>query len=107
MHRVIYPDAYAPAPSPFDDEAWDGVLVVTGGLGDPSEYTPTEAEVLAHWQSQGVPRDDAWELLRNVRPDAIITVQTLFSLPGTEDARRYAFTERAVEDARRATGSRP
>ena len=101
MHRIIYPDP-EPAPSPYDDAAWEGVLIITGGLDD-----PTYEGVLAHWEAQGVPRDDARELIRHARPDTVIPVQTLFAFGGAEDARRYALTWRAVEDARRAIEETP
>jgi len=97
MHRIIYPDGVRPAPPPSYEAAWEGVLVVTGGLED-----PTATDVLTHWMSQGVPHGDACELFNNAQPNVIFTVQTLFAFGGTENAQRYALTERAARDARTA-----
>jgi hypothetical protein len=98
-YRIIFPDGIAPSPWPSDDAAWEWVLIVTGGLEDRSYEA-----VKAHWESQGVPRDDAHELMAHAQADVILTVQTLFAFGGSEDARRYALTGRAVEDALIATG---
>jgi len=99
MHRIIFPDSISPSPWPSDGAAWEGVLIVTGGLED-----QTYEAVKAHWESQGVPRDDAHELMANAQANVVMTVQTMFAFGGAEDARKYALTERALEDACVATG---
>jgi len=99
--RIIIDDP-EPSPWPSDDRAWDGVLVVTGGLD-----SPTQADVLAHWGRQGVPIDDAHELLRRAESNVVIKVVNLFGLGECECARRYALTDRAVQDAAAKAYPRP
>lgn len=86
-----------PAPLPSDDAVWAGVTIISGGLWP----TPTTGAVLAHWEKQGVPFEDATALLSCAQSDVILTVETAFTLQDRAP-RRYALTARAADDVRRA-----
>ena len=101
-NRIVYTTELAPK-DPSNDKAWKGIQVVTGGLDDPSHQ-----EVLDHWQSQGVPWDDATALIQSsVQAGMVFIVQDVFGFGGMENIKKYALTERAVEDARGTWRSRP